>query len=97
MRHCSNVSVLDVVGRLVKCPLLKRDENVTAACCKGPCPRGWSIAVGLSARSPVGRATVLRPRRRRSVLRLVDGVGDLDSEPSSGPILIVTVTVSRRP
>ena len=47
-------------------------------------------------RSPISRATVLRPRRRRSVLRLVDGVGDLDSEPSSGPILIVIATVSRR-
>jgi len=26
------------------------------------------------------------------MLRLVDGVGDLDGEPSSGPILIVTAT-----
>ena len=51
----------------------------------------------ICVRSLVSRATVLRPRRRRSVLQLVDGVGDLDGEPSSGPILIVTATVSRRP
>jgi len=54
--------------------------------------RGWTAAVGPSARSLISRATVLRPRRRRSVLRLVDAVGDLDGEPSSGPILIVTAT-----
>ena len=58
--------------------------------------RGWTAAVGPSVRSLISRATVLRPHRRRSVLRLVDGVGDLDGEPSSGPILIVTATVSRR-
>jgi len=52
--------------------------------------------VSPSARSLISRATALRPRRRRSVLRLVDAVGDFDGEPSSGLILIVTATVSRR-
>ena len=46
----------------------------------------------MCVRSLISRATALRPHRRRSVLRLVDGVGDLDGEPSSGPILIVTAT-----
>ena len=45
-----------------------------------------------SARALISRATVLRPRQRCCVLQLVDGGGDLDGEPSSGRILIVTVT-----
>jgi len=56
------------------------------------CRKGLNVCPTRVDRSLISRATVLRPRRRRSVLRLVDGVGDLNGEPLSRPILIVTAT-----
>jgi len=68
MTHCPDVTL--------RC---RHDNSLNGLCrtkrkcscghvAKGPYDcvrRRWSVAVGLSARSPISRATVLRPRRRR--------------------------------